>query len=101
MSSAGPASSSPTADTTRGANVHTSRQQEPSAAADARGTTLVDDIVEVSRSWANRLVPTAETWYRLNMTLGLKRLQELIQVGTLLEALLTGGLTGRGGARTC
>jgi hypothetical protein len=51
----------------------------PSADSRASATGAINEIVEVSREWASKLLQP-QTWYRLNMTLGLKRLQELIQV---------------------
>jgi hypothetical protein len=50
------------------------------ASSETRGSGAINDIVEVSREWAHKLL-RRETWYKLNMSLGLKRLQELIVVG--------------------
>lgn len=55
----------------------------PPAAHRGPTTGAINEIVEVSREWAYKFLKP-ETWYKLNMSLGLKRLQELIQVRVLL-----------------
>jgi len=63
--------------------------QENSNCKENRGSGAVSDIVGVSRDWACRLLKR-ETWY--SMSLGLKRLQELIQVSRLTCRLCKEGV---------